>query len=169
MNSEPQPDSKRSELNEDTVKLIFEITRDNPERQVADAKDLDTKMVQVFSAASVVIGLVSFSGRPAHHSWWIDVLTGGLLLSYGATALVAFMHLRAREFRRTLYASNLWRETWNRTPMEIRHALIADISEAYVHNRPILNQKGRLIQIAVVTTGIEVALVGLVLLMPHLV
>jgi hypothetical protein len=169
MSSEPHSDSKGSELNEDTVKLIFEITRDNPERQVADAKDLDTKMVQVFSAASVVIGLVSFADRPSQDSWWIDVLIGCLLISYGATALVAFMHLRARQFRRSLYAGNLWREAWDRTPMEIRHALIVDISEAYVHNKPILNQKGRFIQIAVVTTGVEVALVGLILLIPHLV
>jgi hypothetical protein len=169
MSSEPHSDSKGSELNEDTVNLIFEIIRDNPERQVADAKDLDTKMIQVFSAASVVIGLVSFAGRPSNHSWWIDVLTGGLLFFYGATALVAFMHLRARKFRRNLYASNLWRDAWDRTPTEIKHALIVDISEAYVHNKPILNQKGRFIQIAVVTTGVEVALVGLVLLMPHVV
>jgi hypothetical protein len=49
------------DIKPETLDFIFDYTRDAPERQLQDAKDLDNKMAQLFSVASVVIGLAGLA------------------------------------------------------------------------------------------------------------
>jgi len=158
-----------NELDPQTVETIFDLVKGTPERQIDNANTLDTKMVQVFSAAGVVIGLLGLSSGNLAHSKWITACLIGALFSYGVTAGVAFFHLRPKPFRRSLHGDTLWKETWKLTPTEVQHTVIADVEKAYSHNIPLLRGKSRTLRIAVLATAIEVILVGLALLLSRLV
>jgi hypothetical protein len=60
---EPEPEPAQPELEplEGTVELIYEHARGGPARQSATADAIDAKAVQVFSAASVVLGFGTFT------------------------------------------------------------------------------------------------------------
>jgi hypothetical protein len=58
-----QPESEKPELEplDETLELIHDHTRGGPARQVATADSIDSKAVQAFAAASVVLGLGTFA------------------------------------------------------------------------------------------------------------
>jgi len=144
----------------ETLAFIFGLVRDAPERQLHDLEALDAKMVQIFGAASIVIGLAGISDTNLDGSTAVKALLVGALIAYFATAVVSFIHLRLREFRRSLHADTLWNELWQRDVGEIQHALVADIAAAYDYNKQVLHEKGRTILAALVLAGIEIVLVG---------
>src|SRR4051794_31167688 len=78
------------ELDPKTLDTIFNLIKDAPERQIDNANTLDTKMVQIFGAASVVIGLLGLSRNNFGSEWWITVCLICAVASYLATALIAF-------------------------------------------------------------------------------
>jgi hypothetical protein len=153
------------ELNPETVEVIFDLVKDTPERQIDSATTLDTKMVQVFGTAGIVIALLSFSSSKWSQEWWITICLVGSLIFYIATALVAFVHLQPKLFKRSLHGDTLWANTWDLSKTQIHHTLIADVADAYRHNKPILARKSQTLSIAIVTTSVEVALVGAALLL----
>lgn len=149
------------ELNPKTIDTIFGLLKDAPERQIDNANTLDTKMVHIFGAASVVIGLLGLSRNDFGPEWWIIICLIGAIVSYLATAVLAFAHLRPKVFHRSIHGDTLWPHTWDLTDIEIKHTLIADVTAAYAHNKPLLVRKSHTLAIAVVTTAAEVFLVGL--------
>ena len=64
--TEHEHDTGVERMDAKTVEALYELVKDVPERQIDGGAALDTKMVQIFSAASIVIGLtaLSFSGAP---------------------------------------------------------------------------------------------------------
>ncbi|MDP9438929.1 MAG: hypothetical protein M3P49_09310 [Actinomycetota bacterium] len=151
--------------NEEAAELFLEVVKDAPERQIDNASALDTKMVQIFGAASLVIGLAGFSsisGPAAEGGRWATVLFLFGLLAFVLTAFAAFVHLRPRKYQR-LGPDKLWDELYDLPIDDLRHSLIDRIGKDFAHNRSILEEKARTLRVALVTTGAEVFLVGLAL------
>jgi len=142
----------------ETIDFIFEYTKDAPERQLAGAEALDAKMVQVFSAGSVIIGLggLASTGQKPYSA----VLIAFAVVAYVGLGAFAFAHLWAREYRRSLQADELWRKLWASNVRDIKYSLVHDISAAYAHNKKLLLRKRWTLRGALVAAAIEVVLVG---------
>jgi len=154
----PEPGGRQ--VRPETLDFIFGLVKDAPERQLHDLEALDAKMVQIFGAASIVIGRAGISDTSLDGGTTVKILLVGALVAYLGTAVVSFVHLRLREFRRSLHADTLWNEMWQRDVLEIQHALVADIAAAYDYNKQVLHEKGRTILGALVLAGSEIVLVG---------
>lgn len=152
------------EIKSKALDFIFEYTREAPERQLQDAKDLDNKMAQLFSVASVVIGLAGLanSGGSEDSSPWLLVIALGF---YVVTAVVALISQFPTVQWRSLHADELWKKYWQTEVPEIKHALVDDIQKAYGRNNKMLEHKGLMIKIVATTTGAEVLFVGLGLIL----
>ena len=108
-----------SEPNPEAVDFIFDYVKDAPERQLAGAEALDAKMVQIFSAGSVIIGLGGLtSGGQKPLS---AVLMAFAIAAYVGLAALAFAHLWARNYRRSLQADELWLRLWASSVPDIKH------------------------------------------------
>ena len=156
------------EIPDDTLEFIYNHIREAPQHQQRTREGLDTKMVQIFGAASIVIGLAGVSSRELDGGDAVDILLVGAVVAYVASAFTAFFHLRVRKFRLSLQAHALWRNYWLSEPKDVKHALVQDISEAYEHNKRLLDQKAETIVVGLVATGLEVALVGAALIWSRL-
>jgi len=152
----------------ETLDFIFQVVKGAPERELRDLEALDAKMVQIFGAASIVIGLAGVSSTSQGSTSPVSGLLVAALLAYFATAALSFFHLRLRDFRRSLHADVLWKELWQFDVSEIQHILVEDVSVAYSHNKLVLHEKGRTILAALVLAGIEVALVGVAIIWSRL-
>ena len=148
------------EINPDTLEFMWSATKEAPERQLESARAADTKMVQIFAAASIVIGLAGFATGGAVSDRAVGSLIAAALAAYIFSAFFAFLHLRTRRFRRSLQADVMWTEHWQDEVLDIKHSLVADISSAYRHNKQLLENKARFSLAALVATGLEVVLVG---------
>jgi hypothetical protein len=136
-------DVMNSDLNKSTVDTIYDFIKDAPERQIDNANTLDNKMVQVFAAAGVVIGLLGFASGNLGSAWYITACLLGALISYAATAFIALSQLRPKLFMRSMHGDTLWPITWQLTDLEVKHAIIADVTKSYGHNRSLLASKAR--------------------------
>jgi hypothetical protein len=143
------------------LQALYNHVKEAPERQLADARDLDSKMVQVFGVASIVIGLAGLSDRGLEGGDAVTAILIFALLSYAAAAGFAVLDLWPREFWRSLHADTLWKEYWQDAPEKTQHALVANIASAYEHNRDLLTHKAYLIQRALVATAPRLFLLGL--------
>jgi hypothetical protein len=142
----------------ETVDFIFQYVKDAPERQLAGVEALDAKMVQIFSAGSVIIGLAgltSGSQKPASAA-----LMAFAVAAYVAVAALALVHLWARDYRRSLQASELWRKLWASPVADIKHSLVHDIADAYAYNRELMGRKKWTLRLALIAVAAEVVFVG---------
>lgn len=151
-------------INAETLALIYEATRGSPERQLIDARANGTKIVQVFSAASVVIGLAGLqNARVDAH-----VLTTALLvvavLAYLVMAAFAWVGLRTQTFNLTMPADDAWAWGWFLSPEKARKMMIEHTAEAYRHNVPLIAAKGRALRRALLAAAVEVLAVGVILI-----
>jgi hypothetical protein len=128
-------------LKDETVEFIFEHTKEAPERQSRDIDALDAKMVQVFGAASVVIGLVGVSNENLGNSGAVNALLALAVASYIVAAATALFHLYPKEQRRSLHVEDLWPKAWNEDVKNIQHSLIEDIRKVHRFNATVLEQK----------------------------
>lgn len=158
--------SEGRKYNPETFKEIYELTRGSLDRQVDQGQMLDAKMVQIFSAASIIIGLAGFSVSGGAVR---DVAVGVLLAlalalaSYGAVAYVAFRNLAPSTYQ-LLYYPDVWRRSWDEEPDELHHSVITKIAGNYERNALVLVGKAKALRIAIGAAGIEVALVGIALI-----
>lgn len=153
------------QMNPETVKALYELVKDVPERQIDNGGALDTKMIQTFSAASIVIGLtaLSFSGVPTRGGGAVTALLIFALLAYIATAYVAFLHLTPKRYKRLKF-DDIWRYCWKLGPDQTRHTVISKATKAFTHNAPILEGKSYTMRLVLITFSAEVILVALALI-----
>ncbi len=156
------------ELRPETLDFIYEHVRDAPAQQRQTRDSLDTKMVQIFGAASIVIGLVGVSSGELDGGGMVDALLIAAVTAYVATALITFYGVQVRRFRRSVQADELWNRYWWRKPDEAKHAIVHDVGKAYGHNRGLLRDKARAVRAGVLSAGLEVALVAIALIWSRL-
>ena len=161
---QPGEKPEGTQLNPETLDFIYQHTRDAPEAQMRDVEALDAKMVQVFSAASVVVGLAGLAVSRVEGNTVAASLLMAALAAYMVTTAFALLHLRVRRVRRSFQADALWPDWWDRQPVALKHGLVKDISEAYAFNNGLMRQKRRTLQGALVALGTEVAAIGVFLI-----
>ncbi len=147
-----------AEVPADTADFLLEYVRDAPERQLSAADAVHATLVQVFAAASVVVGLVAL----ADFSPWYIVGAGA---AYAGVALSTVIGLWSRNFQTTRYPDVLWSQYYMDSPAAIKLELVAKIADVYPKNREILKFKhwalvGALTSLAVEVGFIVVAVIG---------
>jgi hypothetical protein len=141
----------------ETLDFILDYTKGTPRRQAEVSHEIDTKALQVFAAASIVLGLAAAGPLREGTAAW---LFGAALFAYVAAAVAAFCVLRTRDFRIVDDADNIWPRYWNVELLDVKHALVDDITSASAENADLLGSIGRALKWLVVATAAEVLLVG---------
>jgi hypothetical protein len=139
-----------AELKPETLDFLFDFITPLSERQLQAADALDSKAVQVFSAASVVIGLLALAR---------ETVAGGFLVAaallYLGVAVSTFYAIKVRQFRVTRHADDLWQRHWHRDVAAIKHSLVSDAAEAYAENKNVLHDKRVAVSVALAATALE--------------
>lgn len=151
-----------------TVQLIYEHIKDAPDKQFETVKSLDDKMVKVFTVAGVVIGPAGLSGKGLQGGTLTNVLLVGALIAFIATAACAFYHLWPVNIRLSRHAGTLWYESHDLTSDEVRRQLISSVFEANTHNEGLLKKKSTIQTVALMTTSLEVIMVGAAIVVSRL-
>ena len=168
-NEAPDLEANLAKPKDATVEIMFDLLKTVPERQTTLSAQLDTKMIQLFQAGSVVIGLAGFaSGVLTGAATVVGILLMASLGFYVLTAALVFGHMFPRRFR-TLNVADLWTRGWKLAPTQVQQTVIAEITEAFVENRSVLKWKAWYLIGAIVTITCEVVLVGLALILSRLV
>jgi hypothetical protein len=141
--------------------FVFDYIKDAPETLIRDAGDLDNKVVALFSAASVVLGLAAIGNvagamNPSHG---VTALLVGAVLIYGGAATAALIHLWPVTLDRSLHADTLWSSSRanNNTTPEIKEFLLGSIEAAYAANKAVLECKAKTLAAVTVLTGLDVS------------
>jgi hypothetical protein len=144
-----------------TVDVIYDRLSGVAEAQFGDQANLDGKMIQIFTAASVVMGLTGISAVAATAQPGLGVVFLSLALaSYVAVAVLTGIEFWTRKFEALRFGSTLWDYEWDQEPVQVKIAVIDKVKGAYDTNRAILSDKGKLVALGIVATGCEVALVA---------
>jgi hypothetical protein len=144
--------------------FLFEYLKDAPERQLQDASDLDGKMVGLFGAASVVIGLVSI-GNLGGSGKSSGAVTGVLIAAaacYVLAAIAALVHLVPVTLRRALHADTLRpaAAAHHKSKDVVVDFLLGSIETAYAKNKDKLRRKGWTLLAVTILLGLEVTMVA---------
>lgn len=137
-------------------------------RGPARLNDLDGKVIQIFSAGSVVVGLAGVSGIDKTTKPIVIGLLADAVFSYAVVAGLAIWQLFAKRVQVARYGDRLWTNYWNDSVQSIKHALVAIIERAYRHNKRVLRNKALTTKLTLLTAGIEVGLVALALVAARL-
>jgi hypothetical protein len=132
------------------------------DRQFAAMASLDSKMVQVFVAASLVIGLAAAGLHGARHA------TLGLLIAslvaYVTVVCSAAVALWVRDYS-TIPDPDLLLESAQDSIDELMTALAAPMADAYRSNRKLMRWKTWPVRIALVSAGVEAGCIGVALIL----
>ena len=148
-------------LSDETLDFIFDFVRDAPDQQLASADALDSKMVQVFAVAGVIVGLAA--AGLSSKSTVVGLILAVSIAAFVVAAVASGYALWVREMRSNRHADEIWRDYWNEPPREIKHAIVADTADAYSANKRSLERKARAMRAAFLAAGVEVVLVGFAL------
>ena len=151
-----------------TVQLIYEHIKDAPYKQFETVKSLEDKMVKIFTVAGVVIGLAGLSSKGLKVDTTTNILLVGALIAFVATAAFAFYHLWPVNLRLSRHAGTLWHNSHQLTSDQVKQQLISSISAANAHNEEILKKKSTVQTYALVTTSLEVIMVGVAIVVTRL-
>lgn len=118
-------------------------------------------MVQVFSAASVLIGLAAVG--QLKRGTTIAVLVAIAVSAFLVVAGQAIRALWTRRFRVSISPDQLWYRYWSEETADIKHAFVADAASGYVENDEFLKKKRRALGAALLALGVEAIAVGVAL------
>ena len=138
----------------EVVEFIFDQGRRASERQLRDAEALDAKATQLFSAATVIVGLAGFSGRS---NAGILTIAVALYLVVAAGALYA---LWLANYRVTDSPAQLLDRYWNDELLATKYAMVVDMANGFEENEDALGRKRRGVLAVLFFTGVETAVVG---------
>ena len=143
-----------SEIRPDVVDFIFDQGRTATDRQLRDLDSLDAKATQIFSAATVIVGLAGFSGQAN-----AVILTVAVLI-YVLVSIAAVYALWLVKFRVTDSPQQLLSRYWTEPLLETKYAMVSDMAAGFIENEQSLGRKRRGVLYALALTGLETALVG---------
>jgi len=151
--------SQPAEVHPDALEFLFDAVGKAPMRQLESQAALDAKAAQVFSAASIVIGLAGLRELRSASSAAIALL----IVALGAYAVVAgamLVQVLAKGFRIVDNVDEVWPWGWNKGADELRYAFLADAADAFRMNAVLLQTKAKTLEVMLVATGLETLLVG---------
>ena len=163
-----QAETESPQLGDETLDLLFELTRDAPQKQLDSVEALDGKVVQVFAAGSVVVGLTAMgnslktSMTTLPSGYFTAILIA--IVAYFVLAASAAVALWVRQFFVSWGADITWRDYWWATPRSIKHSLVESVANDYRKNRSLLVRKRWLVRVAISALAIESLAVGSALL-----
>lgn len=144
-----------------TLDFIFSQAKDVPESQMRTAEAIDAKVVQIFAAGTVVIGLAAAGGIRGHASvGWLIAAAAAYLVALTGT-LVA---LQSRSWRTNASPTTLWNDHWQDDLDELKWALVEDLADGYKENDDKLRAKMRAFKVVLSATGLESMLVAVALI-----
>lgn len=147
-------------LQNDTLDLIYEVTRQGPVDQLRRAETLDAKIVQVFASASVVIGLTGVAPEKVAREWFLYLALG----AYGVVAVATLVGIWVRSHWHVFHSDTLLDDFWAESVTDTKYALASEFPIVYAKNRSILDRKGWATRVAIIATGVEVMAVGLLII-----
>lgn len=151
MTSQPAP----AALQDETLDLLFDLTRGAPDRQLETGVVYDGKVTTLAGAGSVVLGIAALATEPNQR------LTIAAVLAYGVVIAATLYCVWPRPFQVIRHADVLWAEHWDSTPRQIKHAVVAQSASSYAANKPVLRRKVRALVVALVAIATESVLIGL--------
>ena len=126
-----------AEIRSEVVDFIFEQGRTATDRQLRDADSLDAKATQLFSAATVIVGLAGFSGQAN-----AAVLTGAIVV-YVLVVIASLYALWLAKFRVTDSPEQLLLRYWTEPLFETKYAMVTDMAAGFEENERSLGRKRR--------------------------
>jgi hypothetical protein len=148
--------------------FIFDYIKGAPEALIRDAGDLDGKVVALFGAASVVLGLAAVGNVLATTTPAANVT--GLLIAavsvYVSAAAASLVHLWPKTVRRALYGESLWSsaKAAGKSAAEVRDFLLDSIEQACSINKNVVKFKGWTLIAVTTLVGAEVGLIAAALI-----
>jgi hypothetical protein len=142
------------EIRPEVVDFIFEQGRTAADRQLRDLDSLDAKATQLFSAATVIVGLAGFSGQADAG------LLSAAVIVYVLVALASLYGLWLARIRVTDSPQQLLLRYWTEPLLDTKYAMVTDMAEGFDENERSLGRKRRGVLWALALTGVETALVG---------
>ena len=156
----------RREPSPETIDFIWAETREAVDAQLQLVERLDAKAFQSIGVGSALIGLTALgSGAlltappPGRWYWALAFAVFFYLLS----ALFTFLTVNVRRYRHGSRADELWPTMWQEEPIAIKHALVADWAESYLHNKGELGKKAGFLRAALATMALEAMMIGVTL------
>ena len=143
---------------EATLELIYEHSRGGPARQLTSADAIDAKAVQVFAAASVVLGLGTFT--TSHLNALSAAIYGAAAAAYLYAGAKAWMILRAQDFRVVDAADRWWPSHRLAETSYVREQMLDDLASAAKLNRRLLAEKAQPLNSLLVAIAVEAVLVA---------
>lgn len=141
-----------------TLEYLLEVVRGAPAAQIAQSDKLDGKTINVFGAATVILGLLA-SGRPTVHPSHHVFVTA--IVIYLVAAVASLAGLWVRPFRVIDNPITLWADLYDVEPHAARWSIMDRLVEDSAKNERTLRSKMITLSIALVATGGEVLLIAI--------
>ncbi len=150
----------------DREDFILGYIKDAPDVFIRDAGDLDGKVLALFAAASVVLGLAAVGNvlgtadkPPAANVTGLLIAAVGIYVLATAASLI---HLWPKTVARALHADTLWSSAKanKKTTLDVRDFLLESIEGAVTTNKRVVWIKGWTLIAVTVLVGLEVALIA---------
>jgi len=150
---ESTPDDK-------TVQFLWDQLKGAPDRIVGQITSLDGKGVQVFAAATVLIGFSGTVSVQASTRCAQVILLFAALLAYIVTVLSVAWQLRPQRIRGATWAGTLWTKYKDRQVPEIQSELARKVEEDAPANRAVVKAKRIALVIAFGGAATEAVLIA---------
>ena len=138
-----------------SMEITYEWGRAAPEQLSKEADALDTKIIGLFAAASIIIGVVATLAKEFRLNWTLLPFAVA-----GISFLVIFVRsmwvLRAYQFLVADDPKILREDWWILEPYQVKQKYWASIERAFAKNYKAVNAKGRALQLIVPLLALEV-------------
>ncbi|MEX0683902.1 MAG: hypothetical protein WD904_03315 [Dehalococcoidia bacterium] len=115
---------------------------------------MDGKNAQVFSVASVIVGLAGLAPQREINLFTLAVI------AYLFVAVVSLWSVWVRPTRRPFHTDSLLDDYWEREAEFVKYALARELPEIYTHNQKIIDRKALSARLAIAATAVEVVAIG---------
>jgi hypothetical protein len=159
-NEKPASETPLSELNEDTLNFIFDLTRDAPSILSRALDETRTRLFQVLGVSSALIALAGLGVGQEEPPRAAAILLGLAVLTYIVSTVIVLVGSWTATVRTTYYADEIWQNEWETPVIDIKHSIVVDVACAYKYNRELLKRRGNFLNAAISVTAIETVLIG---------
>ncbi len=149
----------------EAIQFILDFTRGAIPQQLRDVEALDSKIIQVFSVAAVVIALGGLSVKT--ESLTIAALLISATVAFGVAALAAVYALLPRSYKGGHFIEWLWSEAREEGVESLREQVAGELPKSFQTNAAVIGAKALATRTALVATTIEVACLAAALIVAH--